>query len=186
VKKYLLFTVLIVLGLVWSNVLVASQKIPSWLPDMASTDSKVSRISTFYDLKVAASTKVTVETVVKSNPAMRVSTADKLNLAESQELYDRRCAYCHGEDGFTERPNTPSLGDHEFQRSRTDQQLFTAISEGIAPRMPSYADSLSEAEIRGLVAFIRSLDKKNPGKQNAQNPLAKTRSRKSARTRNFR
>jgi mono/diheme cytochrome c family protein len=103
------------------------------------------------------------------SPVVNAHAATKVDLEQIQEIYDRRCAYCHGEDGFTERPNTPSLAEHEFQRSRTNEQLFTAISEGIAPRMPSYGDSLSEEEIRGLVVFIRSLDKKNAKHQQRKN-----------------
>ncbi|MEW6732725.1 MAG: cytochrome c [Acidobacteriota bacterium] len=78
----------------------------------------------------------------------------------TEELYNQRCAGCHGFDGNKERPNTPDFTDPEFQRKHTDAEFIEAITEGIRPRMPAYKSSLSKEQIKSLVAYVRAFAKK--------------------------
>ncbi|MGH7494280.1 MAG: DUF6529 family protein [bacterium] len=65
------------------------------------------------------------------------------------------CVFCHGEEGDGLAPGTPDWTDPVWQDSRTDEQLTQAIIDGRDTRMPKFGGTLSEAEIRAAVEFVR-------------------------------
>lgn len=80
-------------------------------------------------------------------------------------LYKAKCAMCHGPDGKgdTAMGKTLKVRDLASQdvQKQTDAQLATVIHDGAANgKMPAYKDKLSDAQIKDLVAFIRTLAKK--------------------------
>ncbi len=89
------------------------------------------------------------------------------NASPGQRLYYLRCVTCHGIHGtgswratlFLIRPG--NLADRRRMAALPDQYLFDIIKHGGAPLgkpgMPSFGFHLSEAEIRELVAYIRTL-----------------------------
>ena len=66
------------------------------------------------------------------------------------------CVFCHGEEGDGVAPGTPDWTDPDWQDSRTDEQLTQTIINGKDTRMPKFGGTLSEAEIRAAVKFVRS------------------------------
>ena len=82
-------------------------------------------------------------------------------------LYLGLCATCHGADGrgswratlFLIRPG--DLADATRMSGHTDQYLVDIITHGGAPvgrpGMPAFGASLSDADLRALVAYVRSL-----------------------------
>lgn len=73
-----------------------------------------------------------------------------------EEVYIQRCAGCHGSDGYPQRPNTPDFTDPEVQKKISDEEMYTIISEGKPPRMPSFKEKLEEPQMRALVKHIRT------------------------------
>jgi mono/diheme cytochrome c family protein len=91
-----------------------------------------------------------------SNPTER--------LLQGQALYNTNCADCHGErgDGKGEQAATLSVSPTNFTNQEmmagiSEEQLFQAISAGMAPDMPTYEDQLSAEERWALSAYLRSL-----------------------------
>jgi mono/diheme cytochrome c family protein len=92
--------------------------------------------------------------------------------SEAQQIYYRYCASCHGNDGrgswraalFLVRP--PDLTDPARAREHPDRYLFDIIKHGGAPLgrpgMPAFGESLSDADIRALVAYLRTLSRTAP------------------------
>ncbi len=84
-----------------------------------------------------------------------------------ERLYLGLCATCHGPDGhgswratlFLIRPG--DLGDAARMRGQSDQYLMDIIKHGGAPLgrpgMPAFGATLSEDDIRALVAYVRTL-----------------------------
>src|SRR5208282_2813906 len=70
-----------------------------------------------------------------------------------------KCAMCHGQDGsgslVGQSISVPDLRSPVAQKL-SDAQLARIISDGKG-RMPSFKNSLSEAQIRGLVTYVRLL-----------------------------
>ena len=89
--------------------------------------------------------------------------------SDAPALYARHCAVCHGEhgrgDGYNAKylPVPPAAhADRYFMSRRTDDRLFDGIYGGgyvlgASARMPAFGETLSRAEIRGLVRYLREL-----------------------------
>ena len=88
---------------------------------------------------------------------------------QAPELYTRWCSSCHGPQGKGDGPNARYLpvkpavhADAAAMSARADDALFDAIAGGGAvmgksPRMPAFGATLTNAEIRSLVGYIRTL-----------------------------
>jgi mono/diheme cytochrome c family protein len=104
-------------------------------------------------------------------PAIRPApdSARRSAVVGAPDIYIRWCAGCHGPTGAGDGPNARYLPvapaahrDAVAMGKRPDDSLFDAIAGGGAimgksPRMPAFAGSLTPAEIRSLVAYIRTL-----------------------------
>jgi cytochrome c6 len=75
------------------------------------------------------------------------------------ELYKSKCVACHGPDGSGSAMGT-KLGVHDFRsvdvQKQSDADLTAAIANG-KNKMPAYGKSLKADDIKGLVAYVRSL-----------------------------
>jgi mono/diheme cytochrome c family protein len=82
--------------------------------------------------------------------------------AASKATFRTKCAMCHGQDGggsdVGKSMNVPDLRSLAVQKL-SDAELAQIISDGKGG-MPSFKNSLSEAQIHGLVTSIRSLARK--------------------------
>jgi cytochrome c6 len=78
----------------------------------------------------------------------------------SETLYKSKCAACHGADG-TGSAMGKKLGAHDFTsadvQKLSDTELTDIITNG-KNKMPKYG-SLAPEDIKGLVAYIRTLKK---------------------------
>lgn len=83
------------------------------------------------------------------------------------KLYKRYCQPCHGERGvgepltpFVRSPDylpAPALDDSQHAWHHSDEDLAKFILEGLPPRMPAWKNTLSEKNVRDIVAYIKSL-----------------------------
>jgi high-affinity iron transporter len=104
--------------------------------------------------------------------SLRVKHAQQL---EGEGLYTQRCASCHGvlggSDGTLARSLTklpPEIGTIAFQVERSDDQLAEVVRAGIAASAMPPSKDLSDAQVAGVVAYLRSL----PLKERNANQLA--------------
>jgi cytochrome c6 len=77
--------------------------------------------------------------------------------------FKAKCAMCHGADGSGGTATGKSLkvrdlGSADVQ-GQTDAQLTEIITSG-KDKMPAYKGKLTDDQIKGLVAYIRTLAKK--------------------------
>jgi high-affinity iron transporter len=89
---------------------------------------------------------------------------DAGGMAVGEGLWLQRCASCHGVDGSSNGLMTPSLSrtprelsSFAWQAERSDAQIAQGIREGVAGSPMPAARELTEAEIDGLVAWVRTL-----------------------------
>jgi len=78
-------------------------------------------------------------------------------------LFKQKCAACHGADGKGDTSmgkmlKLRDLGSEDVQK-QTDAQLTDIVENGKG-KMPGYKGKLTDAQIKDLIAFIRSLKKK--------------------------
>ena len=82
-------------------------------------------------------------------------------------LYRKQCSKCHGMDGRAQSSKAKfaharDLTDTKWQDDVTDERIFNSIMNGrnVRGNMPKFADRLSEAEVNGLVTFVRDFRSK--------------------------
>jgi mono/diheme cytochrome c family protein len=90
------------------------------------------------------------------------------NVEVGKQLYQQRCAPCHGPDGKANTPTAQALNpkprdhtDGSYMNKLSQDHLVKVIKQGGAavgksPIMPPQAD-LNEQQIKDIVAFVRSL-----------------------------
>lgn len=84
-----------------------------------------------------------------------------------QQTYERQCARCHGADGRPTKasPTARDLTNRSYIDSIGDRQIRAAIMQGrpamAAPgqpkTMPAFGNQFSDAELKVLVGYVRSL-----------------------------
>lgn len=89
--------------------------------------------------------------------------------ADVTENWTKHCASCHGKDGKGQTKagkmaETKDLTDAAYQGSFTDEQAQKQIKEGLKDktgkeRMKPFDGKLTDAEIKALVAQVRSYKK---------------------------
>jgi mono/diheme cytochrome c family protein len=94
-------------------------------------------------------------------PLLLIS-AEKGDVAKGKELFENRCAVCHGSGGEGKEvmakvlgATIPVLGSKEVQ-SQNDAALKKIILEGKGKMKPV---ALSAQEVENVIAFLRSLRK---------------------------
>ena len=89
--------------------------------------------------------------------------------ADAAANWTQHCASCHGKDGKGEtkagrKADVKNLTDATYQATFTDEQMFKQIKEGMKDKngkekMKAFGGTLSDDEIKALVAFVRGLKK---------------------------
>jgi mono/diheme cytochrome c family protein len=87
---------------------------------------------------------------------------------DASALWNQHCASCHGKDGsgstmMGKKLNVKDYRDPKVQGAFSDAEAEKAITEGIKENgkqvMKPFKEKLTEADIKALVAYIRSLKK---------------------------
>ena len=88
--------------------------------------------------------------------------------ADAKENWEKQCQKCHGADGKGETAMGKKLKikdytDAKVQAEMKDEEILKIIKEGkkegSKTLMKAYADVLSEAEIKDLLAYVRKFKK---------------------------
>jgi mono/diheme cytochrome c family protein len=78
------------------------------------------------------------------------------------DIYKTKCAMCHGPDGLAATPTAKSLKVISFKAPEkmkaTDAQFIASTRDG-KDKMPAYKDKLTDAQIKAVTAFVRTLQK---------------------------
>ena len=78
------------------------------------------------------------------------------------DTYKTKCQMCHGVDGMGMTPAGKALKAASFKTpaliKSSDADLITAVKNG-KNKMPGYAGKLTDAQIKSVVGYIRTLQK---------------------------
>ena len=78
------------------------------------------------------------------------------------DTYRTKCAMCHGADGLATTPTAKNFKVVSFKDptmvKATDAQLIASTADGKG-KMPAYKGKLTDAQIKDVITFIRTLQK---------------------------
>ena len=81
---------------------------------------------------------------------------------DAANLYKIKCAMCHGADGLAATPMAKNLKVLSFKAPEmvkaSDAQFIASTTSG-KNKMPAYKGKLTDAQIKDIVTFIRTLQK---------------------------
>ena len=117
---------------------------------------------------------MTMNTILKSlviltvsGIASSVAAADK-PASETLGLWEKNCASCHAKDGSGDTKMGKKLSVKDYRDARVQSELendkaLKAVKEGLKEkgeqRMKAFAEKLSDAEIKDLIAHMRTFKK---------------------------
>jgi mono/diheme cytochrome c family protein len=82
--------------------------------------------------------------------------------APGAETYKTKCAMCHGTDGLAATPMGKMMKVLSFKDAAmvtaSDAQFIASTANGKG-KMPAYKDKLTAAQIKDVIAYIRTLQK---------------------------
>jgi mono/diheme cytochrome c family protein len=94
--------------------------------------------------------------------AMMAATATTAAFAQGADDYKAKCAMCHSADGTGKAAmKVPSFKAPESVKE-SDAELTAAIKNGKGTggiKMPAYAGKMTDAQIKDVVAYVRTLQK---------------------------
>jgi cytochrome c553 len=100
--------------------------------------------------------------------AVMAVSALSARAADAKAAYEKDCAKCHGADGKGETKMGKKKGakdytDAKVQDALKDEAAFKAIKEGLKDKdgnvVMKPSEGLSDGEIKGLVAYMRTFKK---------------------------
>jgi mono/diheme cytochrome c family protein len=102
-----------------------------------------------------------------------LSSQDRALVVQGTQLWGDNCMACHGIMG--QGGSAPALNSQQFLTSVNDDQIHGIVAGGIpGTPMPAwlndYGGPLTDQQISGLVAYLRSLEKTAPSVPNWRTP----------------
>ncbi len=96
--------------------------------------------------------------------AFLVAGVVAVRAADAKENWEKNCANCHGADGKGDTTMGKRLGikdytDPKVQESLKPDEMTKAIKDGKPPKMKGFGDTLSDDEIKALVAYVKAFKK---------------------------
>ena len=89
-----------------------------------------------------------------------IASAGMSLAADAAANWSKLCASCHGKDGSGNTAMGKKLGVQDYSKAQgfSDAEAANVIKNGKG-KMKGYKDKLSDADVKALVAYIRSLKK---------------------------
>jgi mono/diheme cytochrome c family protein len=82
---------------------------------------------------------------------------------DAATLYKAKCAMCHGADGLATSTMAKNLKVLSFKTpemvNASDARFIASTANGKGAHMPPYKGKLTDAQIKEVVAYIRTLQK---------------------------
>ena len=76
-----------------------------------------------------------------------------------KELFERKCAMCHGKDGVAKAmaKGAGNFNDSAWQAANSAEAIAKAVTNGKGTKMMPYKEKLKEEEIKAVAEYIKTL-----------------------------
>ena len=75
------------------------------------------------------------------------------------DTYKAKCLMCHAADGTASGPAGKSLNVPSFKASKQTEAEMIAETKAGKGKMPAFASKLTDAQIKDVVAYVKTLQK---------------------------
>lgn len=109
-----------------------------------------------------------MKTIVSITIGLLLASSVSLCAADAKANWDKHCTQCHGKSGAADTKmgkqlNARDLTDSKVQASFSDakatESIKNGVKEGGKTTMKAFGGTLSDDEIKALVAYVRTLKK---------------------------
>lgn len=103
------------------------------------------------------------KTVLVTLMFVGLATCTVLAQSSGADIYKSKCAMCHSADGSASSGAGKAMKVPSFltpAAKQTSEAEYVAIVKNGKGRMPAYAGKLTDPQIKEVVAYIRTLQKK--------------------------
>ena len=109
-----------------------------------------------------------MKAIVAITISLHMASSVSLCAADAKANWDKHCSQCHGKSGTADTKmgkqlNARDLTDSKVQASFSDAKATASIKNGVTDggktTMKAFAGTLSDDEIKALVAYVRTLKK---------------------------
>ena len=109
-----------------------------------------------------------MKAIVSITIGLLMASSISLGAAEAKANWDKHCSQCHGKIGAADTKmgkqlNARDLTDAKVQASFSDakaaESIKNGVKEGGKTTMKAFGATLSDDEIKALVAYVRTLKK---------------------------
>ena len=109
-----------------------------------------------------------MKAIVSITLSLLIASAVSLPAADAKANWDKHCAQCHGKSGAADTKmgkqlNARDLTDSKVQASFSDSKAAQSIKDGVKEggktTMKAFGGTLTDDEIKALVAYVRTLKK---------------------------
>ncbi len=97
---------------------------------------------------------LTLIALCTAQAAYGASRKKEAEMAGAVLFRDKGCGFCHGADLKGTR-KAPALEDIRKEKGWTDDKISSQILDG-GQKMPPFRDSISDDEVKELIAFLRA------------------------------
>lgn len=84
--------------------------------------------------------------------------------ASGADTFKAKCAMCHGDDGLGNTPVGKSMGVVSYKSpdalKLTNAQMTAIVKNGKNNKMPAFNGQLNDAQIKDVLQYVRTLQKK--------------------------
>ena len=104
-----------------------------------------------------------IQTAITLAALMAASTMGALAQGPGADTYKAKCAMCHGADGKGETPAGKAMKAVSFSSpevARMSETELAAVTKNGKGKMPAYAGKLTDAQIKEVAAYVKTLEKK--------------------------
>ncbi len=84
---------------------------------------------------------------------LAVTAATPMLAQDGAAIYKSKCQMCHMADGSGNK----AMKVPAFSPGASAASLMAITRKGISPRMPAYAGKLTDAQMKAVVAYIKTL-----------------------------
>jgi mono/diheme cytochrome c family protein len=111
--------------------------------------------------------RATVSALLPRSVARATGGPEDLRADAARGLYQRLCVSCHGADGRgsalrDQMPGLPDFTSLAWHQQRSDAEMMASLLDGKGRAMPSFDGRLDDAQVRSLVAHLRTFAPSRP------------------------